>query len=264
MAARPDPAGRPLDHPHRHGAVWSEPDGHAGTCGTAHRDGPNGLCSPWSAVDAVSMPKSSARRRVAGLLVAGAVALGGWTWSRPADQLVHAASPAAAEHVAGVSVELVAADDDHPARADHDGLAPTTTVATTTTRPPTTTLAPTTTRPAPTTVAPTTTAAPADDRGAQRWAARLDGRRPPRPRADTRRATGTTCGGIPYPAVPALALQSQLAAAADGHARDMATNGFGHDGSNGSDIGSRATAMGYAWGWRWRRTSPPARPPPPR
>jgi uncharacterized protein YkwD len=67
-------------------------------------------------------------------------------------------------------------------------------------------------------------------------------------KVNARRAAGTSCGSTWYPAVPALSLQGQLAQAADGHARDMAThNFFAHAGSNGSDVGSRVTATGYRW-----------------
>jgi uncharacterized protein YkwD len=68
---------------------------------------------------------------------------------------------------------------------------------------------------------------------------------------NARRATGTTCGGSWYPAVPALSLQSQLTSAAQGHANDMATkNYFGHNGLDGSTPSSRINATGYranAW-----------------
>jgi uncharacterized protein YkwD len=62
------------------------------------------------------------------------------------------------------------------------------------------------------------------------------------------RATGTTCGGAWYPAVPALALDAQLGAAASDHAIDMASgNYFSHTGGDGSDPGSRITRAGYRW-----------------
>jgi uncharacterized protein YkwD len=48
-----------------------------------------------------------------------------------------------------------------------------------------------------------------------------------------------------------LNLNPQLQAAADRHAKDLATNGYtpgkGHDGSDGSDEGTRAEAAGYNW-----------------
>jgi uncharacterized protein YkwD len=47
--------------------------------------------------------------------------------------------------------------------------------------------------------------------------------------------------------LPALVVNAQLTAAAQGHSQDMACNNFlGHTGSNGSDIGSRIVAAGYA------------------
>ena len=65
---------------------------------------------------------------------------------------------------------------------------------------------------------------------------------------NAKRATGTTCGGTAQPPVPALTLQSQISAAADAHARDMATrNYFSHTGAGGSDPGQRMTAAGYRW-----------------
>lgn len=45
-----------------------------------------------------------------------------------------------------------------------------------------------------------------------------------------------------------LSANGLLDAAALGHANDMVTNGFfSHTGSNGSDVGTRVTAAGYAW-----------------
>jgi uncharacterized protein YkwD len=65
---------------------------------------------------------------------------------------------------------------------------------------------------------------------------------------NAKRASGTTCGGTAYPAVPPLSLQANLATAADGHARDMATNNyFSHTGLNGSTPGTRISATGYRW-----------------
>jgi uncharacterized protein YkwD len=47
--------------------------------------------------------------------------------------------------------------------------------------------------------------------------------------------------------LPALTLNDHLTAAAQAHSTDMACNNFlGHTGSNGSDIGSRIRAAGYA------------------
>jgi uncharacterized protein YkwD len=153
----------------------------------------------------------------------------------------------------------------------------TTTVRPTTTTPPpvatTTTMAPApaiTAAPAPTTSrapvttttrapAPTTTAAPAPPPPPPATVA------PPPPvgglspaaqaemlaLVNAKRATGTTCGGVAYPAVPPVSLHGNLSAAADAHARDMAANDFfSHTGSNGSNAGARMQAAGYpsrAW-----------------
>ena len=50
----------------------------------------------------------------------------------------------------------------------------------------------------------------------------------------------------------ALTLNPKLQAAADRHAKDLATKGYtpgrGHDGSDGSTIGTRADDAGYHWG----------------
>lgn len=119
--------------------------------------------------------------------------------------------------------------------------APTTTrpPATTTTRPPapTTTVAPTTTAPPP----PTTTAPPTGGLSSAAQSELLT-------LVNAVRATGTTCGGVRYGAVPALTLQGQLTAAAQAHAADMATrNYFSHTGQNGSTPATRITAAGYRW-----------------
>jgi uncharacterized protein YkwD len=65
---------------------------------------------------------------------------------------------------------------------------------------------------------------------------------------NAKRASGTTCGGVAAPPVPALSLQSNLNHSSDAHASDMAThNYFSHTGLNGSDPGNRMSAAGYAW-----------------
>jgi uncharacterized protein YkwD len=62
------------------------------------------------------------------------------------------------------------------------------------------------------------------------------------------RAQAQVCGGVPYPAVAPLTWDSRLAQAASGHSIDMAANGFfSHTGSQGSSVGSRVSATGYAW-----------------
>ena len=67
-------------------------------------------------------------------------------------------------------------------------------------------------------------------------------------RVNAVRATGTSCGGVGYAAVPPLVLQATLIQSAAGHAVDMAThNYFSHTGLNGSDPGARITAAGYRW-----------------
>lgn len=62
------------------------------------------------------------------------------------------------------------------------------------------------------------------------------------------RSQSRTCGDVAYPAVPPVAAQTQLAAAAQGHAEDMAQqNYFAHDSLDGRTPGQRITASGYAW-----------------
>lgn len=62
------------------------------------------------------------------------------------------------------------------------------------------------------------------------------------------RATSRKCGATTYPAVPPLALNARLIAAAQGHATDMANaNYFDHEGRDGSSVADRVTAEGYAW-----------------
>jgi uncharacterized protein YkwD len=62
------------------------------------------------------------------------------------------------------------------------------------------------------------------------------------------RASGTSCGGVPYPPVPALQLQGNLTRAADAHAADMASRDyFSHNSLDGTDPGTRMTRAGYRW-----------------
>ena len=63
------------------------------------------------------------------------------------------------------------------------------------------------------------------------------------------RAAGAQCGDRgSFPAASALAWNPALTRASLAHSEDMvAHNFFSHTGSNGSDIGQRATAAGYAW-----------------
>ncbi len=61
------------------------------------------------------------------------------------------------------------------------------------------------------------------------------------------RTSGTSCGGVAYPAVGALGWDGQLQNAATAHSTDMATNNFfAHlSPTNGTRIGARALAAGY-------------------
>ena len=62
------------------------------------------------------------------------------------------------------------------------------------------------------------------------------------------RSRAQVCGGVNYPAVGGLGWNSQLEAAAAKHSTDMAVNNFfAHVGSDGSRIGSRASAAGYGY-----------------
>lgn len=63
------------------------------------------------------------------------------------------------------------------------------------------------------------------------------------------RRKGATCGANgSFPAAPDLAWNAALAQAAVVHSDDMvAGNFFSHTGSNGSTVGTRVTAAGYAW-----------------
>ncbi|WP_050434421.1 CAP domain-containing protein [Chondromyces crocatus] len=61
-----------------------------------------------------------------------------------------------------------------------------------------------------------------------------------------RRAAGAVCGGTPYPAATALALNENLRCAARKHSKDMGTNNFmSHTGSNGSSPWTRMKNAGY-------------------
>jgi uncharacterized protein YkwD len=188
---------------------------------------------------------------MAALFLAGAVAVGAWSWATPDNRVVSAGAATSRTQLAAsryawwwpwppttrvtTTTTRLATTTTRPTTTTQ---APATTLppTTTTTRPPTATTAAPTTTVAPTTTAPTSGGMPSS------MAAELLAR------VNAKRATGTTCGGVAHPAVPALTLQGQLATAADGHARDMATNNFfSHTGSNGSDVGSRITATGYRW-----------------
>lgn len=63
------------------------------------------------------------------------------------------------------------------------------------------------------------------------------------------RTAGCRCGGQQMPPVAPLRWNPQLETAASRHVRDMAqSNQLSHTGSNGSDVGQRATKAGYTWG----------------
>ena len=62
------------------------------------------------------------------------------------------------------------------------------------------------------------------------------------------RASSRTCGSTTYPAVAAVAWNSQLFDAAAGHSADMANqNYFSHTSLDGRSAGQRITAAGYSW-----------------
>lgn len=62
------------------------------------------------------------------------------------------------------------------------------------------------------------------------------------------RAAKRRCGRRRFEAAPPLARSAALDAAALAHARDMASRSrMGHDGSDGSAAGDRATRAGYRW-----------------
>ena len=62
------------------------------------------------------------------------------------------------------------------------------------------------------------------------------------------RAQARSCGAQRYPAAPNVAWNERLRATAEAHTRDMiAKDFFAHLGSDGSNVGARATKAGYAW-----------------
>ncbi len=62
------------------------------------------------------------------------------------------------------------------------------------------------------------------------------------------RAVARSCGGVSYAPVPALSLSTQLNAAAQAHASDMASkNYFSHTSQDGRTFDQRVTAAGYLW-----------------
>ncbi|MGE5836219.1 MAG: CAP domain-containing protein [Acidobacteriota bacterium] len=67
-----------------------------------------------------------------------------------------------------------------------------------------------------------------------------------------RRAAGATCGGTPYPPVPALAMNSSLRTAARLHSQDMAANNyFSHTSLDGTTFDQRIRNAGYAGSFPW-------------
>jgi uncharacterized protein YkwD len=68
-------------------------------------------------------------------------------------------------------------------------------------------------------------------------------------RVNQHRAAGASCGARgSFAPASALSWSGLLTQAADAHSRDMqANNFFSHTGSNGSDLGQRVSATGYAW-----------------
>lgn len=67
-------------------------------------------------------------------------------------------------------------------------------------------------------------------------------------RINAARSEARACGFDIYPAAPPLAWNGQLAAAAAGHARDMAINDyFSHDSQDGRTFSQRITGAGYSW-----------------
>lgn len=62
------------------------------------------------------------------------------------------------------------------------------------------------------------------------------------------RAAGCNCGTTVMPPVPTLAWNNQLAAAAVGHSKYMASvNTMTHNSADGKTFGDRITAAGYVW-----------------
>ena len=62
------------------------------------------------------------------------------------------------------------------------------------------------------------------------------------------RAEPHTCGNVPYPAAGPVTWQPQAAQAAQTQVDYLQQNNlFTHTGANGSNVGDRLTATGYAW-----------------
>jgi uncharacterized protein YkwD len=68
-------------------------------------------------------------------------------------------------------------------------------------------------------------------------------------RINAARAQARSCGAQRFAAAPKVAWNNRLGATADAHTRDMiAKDFFAHVGSDGGNVGTRATRAGYAWG----------------
>ena len=62
------------------------------------------------------------------------------------------------------------------------------------------------------------------------------------------RSSQRQCGTTLFPVVSPIAWNTHLARAAHHHAKDMAARDFlAHRGSDGSEVDTRVTAVGYAW-----------------
>lgn len=62
------------------------------------------------------------------------------------------------------------------------------------------------------------------------------------------RSSQRQCGSTLFPVVSPIIWNTHLARAAHHHAKDMAAGDFlAHRGSNGSEVDTRVTAVGYAW-----------------
>ncbi len=62
------------------------------------------------------------------------------------------------------------------------------------------------------------------------------------------RAEPRTCGSVPYPAAPPVTWLAQAAQAAQTQVDYLQQNNlFSHTGANGSNVGDRLSATGYAW-----------------
>lgn len=89
-----------------------------------------------------------------------------------------------------------------------------------------------------------------DDVGDDHGKGDMNGRQERRMRklVNQARAQGRQCGEVFYPPAPPISWDSDLDDAAERHSEDMAEhNFFSHTGSDGSDVGQRASTAGYEW-----------------